>query len=279
LEVVALVGAVAKPIGVGVAAWKAGAEDGWQPEEFEALKEALTTWADFEPFGKEADQTLVAQHCQLVTVAFGEAWRRHWHEDVRLAPASLTSSWRDRLRPRKVRETLRSLLAGHWSVGRWTLVRAPRFRGSGTSARCYGTATFARPTSAEPTYSAADLSAASLYRADLSGASLEGANLQGASLKLANLQGASLEQSNLADANVEGAILVGASLYGANIHGANLYRANLVDAQLYEADLVGANLRGANLRQEDLTLANGDLETRLPEGIYRSAHWEKKDSE
>ena len=48
-------------------------------------------------------------------------------------------------------------------------------------------------------------------------------------------------------------------------------------ADFREADLSGADLRGPlNLTQEQVSSANGDWRTKLPEGLNRPKHWEKK---
>ena len=60
----------------------------------------------------------------------------------------------------------------------------------------------------------------------------------------------------------------------ARLRGANLQEADLREANLQEARLRGANLQGAELRgligltQEQLDLACGDAETKLPPGMF-----------
>ena len=99
-----------------------------------------------------------------------------------------------------------------------------------------------------------DLRGAVLNRTALFGAHLEGANLSAAHLVGATLRGAHLEGAILMAAHLEGAILRGAHLEGTNLMDAHLEATNLLSAYQF--------------RQ-----ANGDVETKLPEGVPRPAHW------
>jgi hypothetical protein len=125
----------------------------------------------------------------------------------------------------------------------------------------------------------ANLSGAELTRANLSGADLDGADLSGAGLFGADLSGAELEGANLSGAVLIGADLPGAELSRADLPGAVLIGADLSGAGLDGADLSGANLDEADLReipdltQEQLNSADGDAETRLPDGLQRPVHW------
>jgi Pentapeptide repeats (8 copies)/Protein of unknown function (DUF2934) len=119
------------------------------------------------------------------------------------------------------------------------------------------------------------------WRFDLRGTVLNRANLFGAQLERANLVGAQLVGANLWDAQLEGAILFGAQLERANLFGARLVGANLRGAQLVGATLSGAHLQGADLSRTmgllevQLSDTHGDALTKLPEGMYRPAHWSK----
>ena len=68
---------------------------------------------------------------------------------------------------------------------------------------------------------------------------------------------------------LRGADLSGANLDDADLSGDTLNGANLSGASLRNADLRGADLtRAKGLSQEQVNLARGDKDTKLPEGIY-----------
>ena len=115
----------------------------------------------------------------------------------------------------------------------------------------------------------ANLSRAMLYKVDLSGAWLEGANLSAAQLGSAYLSGVQLKGVDLSGAQLDGATLSGARLAGANLSGAHLDGANLSAAWLSGADLRGI----LGLTEEQLKMAYGDADTRLPDGLQRPAGW------
>ena len=130
----------------------------------------------------------------------------------------------------------------------------------------------------------ADLSDANLETADLSGANLAMADLSDAELLNADLSNADLSNADLSGANLANADLSGANLAMADLSGANLAMANLSGADLWEADLSGANLEGIllvgtqlkdsrGLTDEMLEQAFGDVNTSLPNGLYRPANW------
>jgi uncharacterized protein YjbI with pentapeptide repeats len=93
--------------------------------------------------------------------------------------------------------------------------------------------------------------------------------LSGANLISANLIGADLSGANLACASLDDANLSNADLSNANLEGANLKRANLEGAYLSKAKA---------LTQEQINMAYGDENTKLPAHLQRPAHW-SKDSE
>src|SRR5829696_6097336 len=114
-----------------------------------------------------------------------------------------------------------------------------------------------------------------VFRPDLSEANLPGANLSGA-----NLSGATLSRANFSGANLQSATLnIGTRLTSADLRGADLRGANFHAAWFHSTDLSGAVLRGANflgivdLSQEQLELAIGDENTRLPDHITPPASW------
>ncbi|MBW4636540.1 MAG: pentapeptide repeat-containing protein [Iphinoe sp. HA4291-MV1] len=140
----------------------------------------------------------------------------------------------------------------------------------------------------------ANLQGAKLGKANLQGTGLIGANLQQANLNGANLQQANLNAAKLPQTEVFFANLSEASLREADLCGANLMGTNLQMAILHEANLCGANLMGANLNMTNLshvklegailtgvknlkphqiTLAEGDVTTRLPENVESPADW------
>lgn len=127
-----------------------------------------------------------------------------------------------------------------------------------------------------------------LTHARLEGINLAGVNLETAVFLNADLTRAYLNNTDLSDGFLVGANLTGAHLYSADVSTANLRearlnRADFTDADLREANLSkadlsgarlhGADLRGAQLVQEQIDSAEGDRNTRLPEGLDRPAHW------
>ena len=107
-------------------------------------------------------------------------------------------------------------------------------------------------------------------------------------LAFADLAGATLRQADLPSVSLTGAILMGADLRGANLTDARLDRSNLKgavlatatlrNANLYGADLAGAYLHGADLAtplltQEQLDVAKGNEDTRLPPNLERPESW------
>jgi hypothetical protein len=108
----------------------------------------------------------------------------------------------------------------------------------------------------------------------LIGADLREAYLERASLRGANLAGANLEGADLSRADLEWAWSKGANFEGAWFLKAKLGRANLEGADLSGADLAGADLSTAKgLTQEQLNSAEGDKDTKIPEGLTRPEHW------
>lgn len=147
----------------------------------------------------------------------------------------------------------------------------------------------------------ANLREANFSKANLEGASFDGAILEGAWFGEANLKKARLAEANLRNAHLHDADLQGATLgrydtrkhsrgyLAADLRRASLSRANLRKADLYgtdlrqakldevnlsEARLYGADLRKAKgLRQEQINVAFGDEETKLPRGLSPPASW------
>jgi len=82
-----------------------------------------------------------------------------------------------------------------------------------------------------------------------------------------NLSGADLPRADLSEANLSGAELSEADLSGANLAGADLSGVDLAQVILVGAILTGADLSTASVTQEELELAIGDENTRLPPGL------------
>jgi uncharacterized protein YjbI with pentapeptide repeats len=127
----------------------------------------------------------------------------------------------------------------------------------------------------------ADLSQALLYAANLSDTDLTRTMLMQADLAEANLSGARLDGANLSGARLDRADLSGARLAWADLSGAQLYHANLTGADLYHAHLTGARLDGTDLTeakglaQAQLDAAQGDAQTRLPNGLHMMSGHER----
>ena len=134
----------------------------------------------------------------------------------------------------------------------------------------------------QPDLSETDLSGADFRRADLSWADLSWADLSWADLSWTDLSWA-----DLVDANLGYADLIGANFSEADLSRASLSEADLSEAKLGRTDLTEADLSRANLSEADLSeavgltqvqidSARGSQNTKLPEGVVRPAHWEKK---
>jgi uncharacterized protein YjbI with pentapeptide repeats len=119
-------------------------------------------------------------------------------------------------------------------------------------------------------------------RPDLSEADLSGTDLSGAFLSQANLSGADLSGADLSDASLSEAILSGADLSGAFLTRAFLNRANLTGTQLFvlRPDLRNADLsETTNLTQEQIKLATGNEQTKLPDHLHPPASWSQNSPE
>ncbi len=107
-----------------------------------------------------------------------------------------------------------------------------------------------------------------LNLADLKDATFIGTDLSGAFLSATDLSGAFFN-----DADLSGAIFRHTDLRNAVLRQVNLRGADLSAANLSRADVSGADLTRTNLTQEQIDVARGDLDTRLPEGLTRPEHW------
>ncbi len=120
----------------------------------------------------------------------------------------------------------------------------------------------------------ADLSDAFLYEANLYCADLSGADFTNAHLGFSNLS-----RANLADAEMENSKLIGTNLTDADLNSAVLIDVNGSSVNLRNANLKGTLLHGANLSsarnltQEQINIARGDKDTKLPPDLTRPPHW------
>jgi uncharacterized protein YjbI with pentapeptide repeats len=120
----------------------------------------------------------------------------------------------------------------------------------------------------------ADLSWANLYRARLWSTNLMNANLQGCYFGSATFIMSILIRADLSRAYLSDANLTTARLDGANLTGAQMYKTDFKGADLDMANLSAVDLRFAkNLTQDQINKANGDENTRLPNGLQRPTHW------
>jgi hypothetical protein len=118
------------------------------------------------------------------------------------------------------------------------------------------------------------LAGVNLAAADLRGAWLIGTDLHGALLMSADLRNASLVGAIAYDVSFERADLRGADLSGADVSSSWFAGANLAGAVLKKAKLDWADLSEVyGLSQEQLALADGNLKTRLPDGMPYPPHW------
>jgi hypothetical protein len=86
--------------------------------------------------------------------------------------------------------------------------------------------------------------------------------------------GADLIGARLARLDLRGADLRGALLIAADLSGSDLRNADLIAADLRDANLAGADLSSAiYVTQMQINAANGDVHTKLPEGVDRPTHW------
>src|SRR5688500_18785279 len=88
--IVAASKALGKLIYAGVWAWRAR-HPGLGEEEMHALSalvDAVGSAQALQGFRPRVEPTLARAHAELVVAAFGEAFRRHWAGDRRLAPLS-----------------------------------------------------------------------------------------------------------------------------------------------------------------------------------------------
>lgn len=86
--------------------------------------------------------------------------------------------------------------------------------------------------------------------------------------------GADLAGADLRALDLRGADLRNARLIAADLRGCDLARADLLGADLRAADVRGADLSTSlYLTRPQLTAANGDAVTRLPDRLDRPRHW------
>ena len=114
-----------------------------------------------------------------------------------------------------------------------------------------------------------DLTDSSLEKAELSRADFESSNLTNA-----NLNKTELGRSNFTNANLTGAQITFTNLARANFTDANMSGTDLQKSWTYLTVFEGVDLSGVvNLSQEQLELACGDSDTKLPAGLTAPAKW------
>lgn len=89
----------------------------------------------------------------------------------------------------------------------------------------------------------------------------------------ADLVGADLHRVDLRGADLRGGLLIAANLTGVDLTDCDLLGVDLRDAEVSGADLSAALF----LTQPQVSSANGDGSTRLPNGFARPAHWSDAD--
>lgn len=104
---------------------------------------------------------------------------------------------------------------------------------------------------------------------DFSGADLRGADLTGANFDEADFSDAHLEKANFVSAQINGTIFTNTHLEMAKFVIANADRANFDSAYLDGVDLSFT----FDLSFEQFVNATGNVETYLPYGMTRPAHW------
>lgn len=110
----------------------------------------------------------------------------------------------------------------------------------------------------------ADLTKAELLRTDFAGADLSNAVMQKAELGRAFLADAVLDGADLRRAEIARAVFKGASLVGSDFTGAYTYLTHFEATDLSQTK---------GLVQQQLDIACGDAETKLPAGLEPPASW------
>jgi uncharacterized protein YjbI with pentapeptide repeats len=140
-------------------------------------------------------------------------------------------------------------------------------------------ANFTRANLANANFSSADLSRAIFVDAKIAGANFHKAEVNRADFTRADLTGA-----DLSNAEVARAVFTNATLSGVRFKQSNLARADLKQldlagcdfarAYLFHTELEGADLsRAVGLKQDQLSLACGTSETKLPAGMVPPDSW------
>lgn len=130
----------------------------------------------------------------------------------------------------------------------------------------------------------ADLTKVEGSRTDFQNATLTDAVLTKSELFRANFSGAALNDAILSKAELGRAVFAGADLTGADLSFSNIARADFTNAKLMNVSLQRAytfltRIEGVDLSQsigltqEQLDLACGDNETRLPAGLEKPTSW------
>ena len=108
------------------------------------------------------------------------------------------------------------------------------------------------------------LEKAELFRADFSGSNLSNTNLNKTEMGRANFQNSDLSGAQITFTNLARANFSGAKLAGADFEKSWTYLTQFEDVDLTEV---------LNLSQEQLELACGNADTKLPAGLVAPAKW------
>jgi len=138
-------------------------------------------------------------------------------------------------------------------------------------------------------FSGADLSNANLASAEFSRSNFTRANVTGAEFNASEMNRSDFTEADLTGANMAKAelarvILIDAVVSGVSFGYSNLSRANLTGTDLEDADLTGTymfltRIDGADLSRtkgltaDQLEIACGSADTRLPEGLATPESW------
>lgn len=130
----------------------------------------------------------------------------------------------------------------------------------------------------------AELDGAQFSRANFAQAKLAGANLTKSELNRSDFTGADLTRADISKAELARVVFKNATLAGINADHANLARADLASVDLQDANMTGAYLyrtqvsgadlsRTKGLTQEQVTIACGSQQTKLPAGLTVPKTW------
>ena len=116
--------------------------------------------------------------------------------------------------------------------------------------------------------------------ADLTKSELPRANLAEANLTNADLSKSELGRAKMKEAKLDGAKFQYAYLARAVLHDASLKGTDFTGSYLFLMQIQGVDLSQAiGLTHDQLALACGDADTKLPDGVQRPEAWPCSDSD